>query len=227
MDFLPTAGQIGVHEVTVEAHDLLGKDAQNYQLVVFPATNTPGPVAEANGPHAALEGELIAFSSAGTFDPGADPLSYAWNFGDGMTSTEANPTHDYAAAGEYIVSLFVNDGRGGTAFDQTRAVITRPNRVPTAVLNGTNFTRRLGESLTLDASDSFDLDGDTLSYAWTLGDGTVTNTGTDPELVHTYTATGSYAGSLVVDDGQGGSDSLFRAIRDRLLTDRPALFTSK
>ncbi len=39
------------------------------------------------------------------------PTSWAWDFGDGATSALQNPTHTYAAAGTYTVSLAVhNDG---------------------------------------------------------------------------------------------------------------------
>src|SRR5690606_28546686 len=40
--------------------------------------------------------------------------SYLWDFGDGGTSTDKNPTHSYAATGSYIVSLIVS-GPGGTS----------------------------------------------------------------------------------------------------------------
>ena len=37
----------------------------------------------------------VAFSSAGSVDPGGGSLTYLWEFGDGTTSTAANPTHMY------------------------------------------------------------------------------------------------------------------------------------
>ncbi|HEV2855819.1 MAG TPA: PKD domain-containing protein [Thermoanaerobaculia bacterium] len=51
-------------------------------------------------------------------------LTYSWNFGDGSSSTQANPTHQYAAAGDYTVVLTVTDASGLT--DTATARITVP-----------------------------------------------------------------------------------------------------
>jgi len=51
-------------------------------------------------------------------------LTYSWNFGDGSSSTEANPTHQYAAAGDYTVVLTITDASGLT--DTATARITVP-----------------------------------------------------------------------------------------------------
>jgi len=40
---------------------------------------------------------------------GTAPLSYAWIFGDGTTSTEQNPTHSYTKASRYTVKLTVTN----------------------------------------------------------------------------------------------------------------------
>jgi cytochrome c len=48
-------------------------------------------------------------------DRGADdPPTYEWDFGDGETSTEVNPTHTYTEAGTYEVTLTVTDAAGIT-----------------------------------------------------------------------------------------------------------------
>ena len=44
-----------------------------------------------------------------------DALTYAWDFGDGGSSTQREPTHTFTAAGTYAVKVTVSDGRGGTA----------------------------------------------------------------------------------------------------------------
>ena len=46
-----------------------------------------------------IEPLTVHFSSAGSHDPDGDPLSYPWTFGDGTTSTEANPTKTYTREG--------------------------------------------------------------------------------------------------------------------------------
>ncbi|MEM7394929.1 MAG: PKD domain-containing protein, partial [Verrucomicrobiota bacterium] len=177
---------------------------QDFQLVVFPASNGL-PVAVANGPYSVTDGSPVQFSSAGSTDPDGDPLSFAWNFGDGNTTNTPNPQHTYDLPGDYIVTLFVSDGRGGVASDRTRATVIQPNRAPTAFVeqNPTNDLR-LGESVTLDGAGSFDLDGDVLTFAWDFGDGTLTN---DETVIHTYATTGTFVGVLVVDDSRGGSDT--------------------
>jgi PKD repeat protein len=52
----------------------------------------------------------------------ARETSWSWDFGDGATSSQQNPTHLYAEAGDYVVRLTVS-GPGGTDFvEQTVTV---------------------------------------------------------------------------------------------------------
>jgi PKD repeat protein len=41
-----------------------------------------------------------------------EPMTYLWNFGDGTTSTETNPTHQYANIGDYTVTLSAKNPQG-------------------------------------------------------------------------------------------------------------------
>jgi PKD repeat protein len=82
-----------------------------------PGGNIAPEAVIANGPFSAVEGQSIAFSSAGSNDPDGSIASYSWNFGDGSASSAANPSHSYQNAGTYTVTLTVtdNDGAGSQA----------------------------------------------------------------------------------------------------------------
>lgn len=54
----------------------------------------------------------VRFSSSGSSDPDGSALRYDWDFGNGLSSTAANPTHIYALPGTYTASLVVFDAAG-------------------------------------------------------------------------------------------------------------------
>ena len=77
-------------------------------LVVNP-TGEEEPIADfsANKTTVAIN-EMVSFSDESSFAP----TSWAWDFGDGTTSTEQNPTHSYAEVGTYTVQLTVENENG-------------------------------------------------------------------------------------------------------------------
>ncbi|MFF3286355.1 ThuA domain-containing protein [Streptomyces sp. NPDC003023] len=82
------------------------------------ATGGRSPVAEASSNVTSGQAPLgVTFSSAGTTDADGDTLTYSWDFGDGATSTEANPTHTYTENGTYTATVTAKDttGRTGSA----------------------------------------------------------------------------------------------------------------
>ena len=204
VNFIPTPQQLGNQPVSFQVTNNIGRDVLSYTIFVLPATNHT-PVANIGGPYTALIGQSIQFSSAGTSDADGNPLRYFWNFGDGTLATNNNPVHIYAGVGDYLVTLFVNDGYGGTASAKTHAQITRPNRPPVLVMtNGPHYFVRLGETVTVDASGSYDLDGNPLTFTWVWGDGASTNN-TAGTATHRYLESGNYPGNLTLGDNQGGA----------------------
>jgi uncharacterized protein YkwD/PKD repeat protein len=57
---------------------------------------------------------------------GQPPQTYRWDFGDGATSTEVNPAHQYSSAGNYVVRLQVESEHGAAETSQTVSVGARP-----------------------------------------------------------------------------------------------------
>lgn len=119
--------------------------------------------------------------------------SRQWTFGDGGTSTVANPSHAYSADGVYTVTL---ESCAGAACDDTAISLTVGTR-PSA-----NYTiARVGNesSLTFDFRDGSAAGSSPLnSRQWTFSDGEVSTSDT---VRHTFAAAGDYTVSLEVCGG--------------------------
>jgi len=161
------------------------------------------PVAQINGPYNAAVNANINFSSNGSIDTDGSIASYSWNFGDGTTSTLINPSHSYATADTFTVSLTVTDNLGLTHTASTTATTTTTNQAPTVVINGP-YSGDTDVAVSFSSSGSSDADGSIASYSWDFGDGT-TSTQANPD--HTYTAANSYTISLSITDNQGLTES--------------------
>jgi PKD repeat protein len=94
-------------------------------FIMSPVPPNVGPVAEANGPYAVDQGTTVSFSAAGSGDADGTIVSWLWEFGDGSTSTLADPTHRYLDVGVFSVSLTVTDDHGATDSDTATVTVTR------------------------------------------------------------------------------------------------------
>jgi hypothetical protein len=77
--------------------------------------------ADAGGDYQADVNETIQF--IGTAWGGVEPYSWYWDFGDGATATEQNPTHAYNQEGKYDVILTVTDATNQIVTDDAEAEI--------------------------------------------------------------------------------------------------------
>lgn len=120
------------------------------------ANKTSGPV-----------GLNVTFSAAGTDDPDADPITYAWDFGDGSTGAGLTASHVYTAAGTYAARLVVSDNRGLSTTGQS-ITITVGNSAPVVNIS-TNVTKYVAGSPLTFTGTATDLEDGTLpatSFAW-------------------------------------------------------------
>lgn len=95
------------------------------------------PVAVPGGPYASEINQVVQFDGSGSSDPDGDALTYAWDFGDGGTSTAAMPTHSYSAEGNFTVTLQVKDASVFSPTVSTSALIT----APIGGITGTGFAK--------------------------------------------------------------------------------------
>jgi len=117
--------------------------------------------------------------------------SWSWDFGDGGTSTQQNPTHEYTTAGTYTVSLTVT----GFAGPDTE---TKTDYITVGTAAGASFSATPLEGIVPLVVAFTDLStGDTVGWDWDFGDG-ASSTAQNPS--HEYTAPGRYDVSLTTSD---------------------------
>ena len=92
----------------------------------------------------------VVFSSQGTFDPDGTALTYQWEFGDGATSTEANPTHLYPATGArtYTARLTVTNVYSLTATTTVNVVVGSRFPLATILTPTDGVTVNIGDTVT-------------------------------------------------------------------------------
>jgi gliding motility-associated-like protein len=132
------------------------------------------------------------FTNTSTAPP-AKPFSansFKWDFGDGSTSTAANPMHSYAAAGTYIAKLILTDTNYCNSPDS--AVITL--RIATNVK--AQFETPPYGCVPYNAVFSNTSQGGQ-QFVWDFGDGT---TSTDDSPTHLYTVPGTYVIKMIATD---------------------------
>ncbi len=114
-------------------------------------------------------------------------LSYLWNFGDGNSSTQANPTHTYTSLGVYDVSLSVIDQAGCS--DSTKRFGYVTIRPVTADFEFLQDSICKGETLEVNNKS---VNGST--FQWTFGDGRTSNS-SSPSIV--FNNAGTYQVKLI------------------------------
>jgi len=123
--------------------------------------------------------------------------TYYWDFGDGNSSTEQNPSHTYAAPGVYNVCLTTTGPCASDGECHSVTVCTNP-----VAAYGTMIT---GQSIIFTDNTTGTVD----SWAWDFGDG---NTSTIQSPAHTYSSPGTYNVCLIVFNSCGDSDTICQTI---------------
>lgn len=136
--------------------------------------NTIGTSAPSNSPMQAVQSIPEKKMSDATDNIAADITVRSWDFGDGATSTEQNPSHTYSAAGNYTVSLTVSNGESSITEIKTDYIVVNSTTVPDTLLYE-SFEGALENWSVFDN----DQDGDTWAvYQEELPPDTIAHTGT-------------------------------------------------
>ncbi len=164
----------------------------------------PQAVATA-APTSGFMGDVFSFDGTSSTDD-SDLLTHLWDFGDGTTAVGPTVTHAFSARGTFVVNLTVRDTANQSDSDAVTIWIQNRDPVADAGADGTAAKNTL---VTLDGSASHDEDMDPLFFGWVQAGGPPVSLGNPFSAVATFTAValGSYAFSLSVGDGVGGTSS--------------------
>ncbi len=191
-----------------------GADDSAPDTVMISTNNVP-PVAHAGLDQTILVSQQAFLDGTGSTDANGDALTYTWTLTTqptGSTTTlddpnSATPSFTVDQAGAYTIVLVVSDGLLSSEADVV--IIATDNSAPVANA-GPDHQVRAGTTVTLDGTNSSDVDGDPLTYQW---DQTVSPAGStaalsdptvaDPTL--TPDVDGDYVAQLQVNDGTATS----------------------
>jgi PKD repeat protein len=120
--------ETGVYIVTLTVTDDSGASDSTRTTATI-ATGSLPPLAEAGSPVIGTEGTAVEFdgSHSRALNVGGSITSYDWDFGDGTSGIGETPSHTYAVADAYNVTLTVTDNKGKTDSDHTLATIGEPS----------------------------------------------------------------------------------------------------
>lgn len=195
---------VGTGDPTTGYSDYSSLGEFNLSGTVISAGGQPPVAAAAATPTSGTVPLTVNFSSAGSTDPDGTIVSYSWVFGDGVTSSEANPVHTYTTVGIFNASLTVVDNEGlSDIASLTITVNDVPNQPPLAAASATPTSGYAPLTVAFSGAGSSDPDGTISTYAWNFGDGT---TGSGVTANHTYNSTGTFNAVLTVTDNDGATD---------------------
>jgi PKD repeat protein len=130
---------------------------------------------------------------------GSAPLTYQWDFGDGATSTEPNPTHTYTTRGSFTVKLTVTNVYGSSTE-------TKYNFISIGMEPKSAFTAQPENGkVPMVVKFTDQSEGRVESWVWDFGDG---ERSTEKDPVHTYLTAGTYNVMMTASNEYGSSETI-------------------
>lgn len=189
-----TFAAAGTYVITLKAESVVGCQSPAFSKTL---TVSPNPVAAFGFGNACLPAGAMQFTNQSTIPDGTQgTFTYAWNFGDGGTSSSQNPVHNYTTAGPFNAKLTVTSNAGCT-HDTTNSV----NTIYPQPVAAFTAPAEVCFSKGVDFADQSNAPNSTVSkWQWDFGDG---SSSTQQHPSHTYAAAGPYNVSLTVTSAIG------------------------
>lgn len=187
----------GTNDLAAEWYDADGTLLATKGISLVGEAANVRPTAVIQGPSFWDEPTEVPLDGTASHDEDGTIVTFLWDFGDGETSNEPAPRHDFAP-GSYVVTLTVTDDDGATGSVSHNL---RVNERPVAMINAPATGAR-GSEITFDGRSSTDANGEIVSYTWDFGDG---ETGSGPVVSHVYSSLGTFTVTLTVEDDEGST----------------------
>ncbi len=198
----------GTYNVTLTVTTAAGcTDSYTDAVILYPVPVSDFTVAPV------CEGLASVFNNTSAIG-GGTITGYGWSFGDGNTEAQQAPTHSYAAAGNYNVTLIVQSDNGCYDTTTKQAVV---NPLPVADFNTGAVCLNQNNTFTNTTTIA---SGSVNNWAWDFGD---TQTSTQQSPAHIYASQGTYTVSLIAVSDNNCVDSTSKQVN---VYDKPvAAFT--
>jgi cellulose 1,4-beta-cellobiosidase len=148
----------------------------------------------------------VRFEAQGS-DPDGGSLRYRWDFGDGSRpETDRRETHTYRNPGTYTARVTVTDREGASSTAEMEITVTAQpvNQPPSVTMTATPQTGA-APLLVGFVAEGNDPEGGALSYRWSFGDDSDSESGR--EVTHRYRRRGTYTARVTVTDSEGERES--------------------
>lgn len=148
--------------------------------------------------------------------------NFTWDFGDGNTSTDVNPTHTYVNPGTYVVTLTAVDSATCNITDtQTFTILVQDK--PTADFTASPQPPLVNTPISFTNNSSMDA----TSFKWLFGDGDSLETTSRNVIQHEYNATATWNACLIAYNLAGCPDTVCKEVRTMVeaALDVPNAFT--
>jgi parallel beta-helix repeat protein len=193
-----TYSAAGIYTVVLTASNSAGNNTVTKSDYINVGQTAPTPVASFNSNVTSGNAPLrVLFSDAST----GSPITWNWSFGDGVNSTEKNPTHTYSMQGSYTVALTVSNAAGSNTTTKSSYIKVTTNNTTNATIPVVSFwgSRTSGTApITIGFTDAST--NTPTAWNWSFGDGTY-STVQNPK--HTYSNAGIYSVTLSASNAAG------------------------
>ena len=195
----------GDYTVTLQVKDNSQFDDAIGVKTAMVHVNFPPNVRYTFSPSVPEPNEIVTFDARGSNDPEGKPVMVTWKFPDDSTFHGSFVRKRFSTSGTKYVQIIVDDGtklKNGVVVEEIPVLVNNPPMLVTKQTIRSNERR-----IFLDASQSYDIDGQPLTFDWVLPDGTHRN---EASFWWQAPSAGTHVLTVGVNDGQNKTNSIVR-----------------